>query len=206
MKMTGQLLFHKTIGIGILILLAMSSVSAFGVSSSYWGGHPLYVSPGEIKEIELDLQNQDSDTGDAIASVAQTSGSEIAQLKEEGKLYDMPYGTAKTPVYIEITIPQDAEPGQTWTLTFDVVSSADQKNPGVIQFNTGMKVSFDVVVQSNEENTTTTQEAPESTSDNTKWIIGAVLIGIVIIAIILMYASQKRNEKPSKGKRKRKAY
>lgn len=203
MKTIGLLQLHKSIGLLLFLLLGVSSVSAFGVSSSYWGGHPLYVSPGETKEIAISLQNMDSDTGDISASVKMTSGAEIASLKDEGKIYNMPYGTDNTPVYIEIKIPKDAQPGQTWTLSFDIVSTSATKNQGVIQFNTGVIESFDVVVQQPE--TATAAQAPETKGNNMPLIIVSIILGTVLLAIIVIILAKKgsvsSNEK-RRGKRK----
>ncbi|MBI5797272.1 hypothetical protein HZA98_00020 [Candidatus Woesearchaeota archaeon] len=192
MKMTGQLQsqLRDFAILFIAFILSISSVTALGVSSSYWGGHPLYVTPGETKEIALQLQNMDSDAGDLSVSVKLTAGTEIAKLKYVGKVYNMPYGTDDTPVAIIITIPKDAQPGQKWTITSMVVGSPLVKGEGVVQLNTGMQQSFEVIVQQPEE--AAAKEAP-TLWKNRDFSIIAISISVVLLGIIIFFLVKKRN-------------
>ena len=89
----------------ILIILSISFISAFGVSSSYWKGNPLLIAPGDTKTISLRLQNMVEDGEDITVRAILTDGFEIASTEE--KDYLVRAGTKDTEVPIKISIPSD---------------------------------------------------------------------------------------------------
>ena len=73
----------------ILFVMASYQVSGFGVSSPYWDEKALVLSPGESKDIVLELQNMVGDE-DIVLRAEVEEGSEIVTLVDEDLDYEVP--------------------------------------------------------------------------------------------------------------------
>ena len=89
----------------LLVVFSFSFISAFGVTASYWEGHPLQISPGESKVVTIFAQNMVGDE-DITLTTALVEGFEIASVPE--KDYLVKAKTKDTGIPVTVTIPLDA--------------------------------------------------------------------------------------------------
>ncbi|MCX8159097.1 MAG: hypothetical protein N3D20_02295 [Candidatus Pacearchaeota archaeon] len=160
---------HNLIGIGVFLLLLMNFVSAFGVSSPYWDGNPVYIAKGETKIINFNVQNMVGD-GDVNVKAIVREGSDIAVLKEGG--FIVKAGSSDKLVPLEIRIPESANVGDVKRVKVDFMNSVPGGN-GMVSLGTGMSVAFDVIVTEREK-----------ASNNL--LIAIVLIVIAVVLIVYL--------------------
>mgnify|MGYP001557765604 CR=1 FL=1 len=161
----------------MFIALAFSVNATVGVTSFYYENNPLMVKPGEIKDIMFTLQNN-GEGFDAKVTVVPGSGEEIAQFTDENFEYDVPLGSSGIPVPIAITIPEDAKPGDEWTVsaTFNILYNP--KDEGAVQLTSTYIKDFKVIV---EESTPTTQATKKIN------LLDSPVFSFIILIIILTY-------------------
>jgi hypothetical protein len=173
---------------GMFALVLLSSLaSAAGVTAFYWTGEnerPLYLQPGETKDIIFELQNMVG--SDEISFKVQIiKGSEFIKLLDSNEVYEVPAQTQNIPVKVRVTMPSSAVPGDRHNigLSFTAV------NPNARGFSLGSAFDkyFDIVVP--------TEKAPiveENTDSNSKTYIYLIL-AIIILSIIIWFV--RRNKK-----------
>lgn len=188
----------KQIGIfiaGILFFIfTISFIFAFAVSSSYYKGNPLKLSPGETRDISLVLQNMAG--GENISAKASISkGSEIIKLIDSDNLYFVPLG-GKTGVNLRVTIPSNAKIGDVYNIEIMFVTVADAKS-GTFGFGSGIEQKFDVEVISlpTQEVEKAQESAKKPESKINKQIIIIIAILVIIILIILFFFRINKNKK-----------
>ncbi len=162
-----------------IIILMISIISSFGVSSPYWEENPLTIKKGETKIINLNLQNVVGEE-DIRVKAEIIEGEEIVSLKEDA--FIIKAGTSDTIIPLEITIPQDIkEENKTIKIDFKTI----QDNTKGIAMGTGMSIAFDVIA---------IQEIKGKVNKKTSIALG---ISTVILAIIFWFIlnSRKRNKK-----------
>lgn len=180
------------IGVVVLILFLASFASAFGVSSDYWKGNPLKISPGETKTITLRLQNM-VDVNDITVKAVLKNGGEIASVEKKDYLVRM--GTKDTEVPITVSIPDNVPIGSDYevTVSFNTVTPSGE---GTVSIGTGIDTTFDVVVvpippkvvESAEGEDVQLAPAEEigGNSNQRFWIIGIIILLIVIVVVIII--------------------
>jgi len=167
-----------------VLLLSVSVVSAFGISSKYWEGRALDIYPGETKIVELDLQNSVGDN-DITVRATQVKGFEIASM--EDKDYFLPAHTKGIMVPITISVPLDEAIGGEYKVSV-LFKSAPPTSGGTISIGTGSVTTFDVLV------ITKPLLAPEDEGRNTLLIVGiAVLVLIIALVIWMIIRRKKKN-------------
>ena len=160
-----------------LLIILSYNVNAFGVSSPYWDENPLYVNPGEIKEVTMSLQNMVGG-GDIKAVAVLDSGKEIASLLDKSTTYNIPLGNSNVPVHLKISVPQNAKPKQEWQVGV-AFNTVVENNQGV-GVGSGVSKGFKVIVK----------EPITSVSGKvTKPILSSQLLGFLILVIILIILS-----------------
>ncbi len=165
----------KTTFIVVILLIAFSyGVNAFGVSSPYWDENPLYVQPGETKDVAMSLQNMVGDS-DVTAIADLRSGSEIATITDDNKNYLVPLGVSNVPVNLKIQIPVDAKPGKEWNIgiTFNTVA---ENTGGGVGIGSGVTKGFKVIVA----------EKPKISAQASKILGIQTLTGVIILIVILI--------------------
>jgi hypothetical protein len=162
--------------VGMLILIS-SSVSAFAVSSAYWKENPIIISPGETKNIQLILQNM-AGTEDISAKGAILEGFEIAQITDADDVYLVPLGQ-KTPVNIQLSIPEEAEVDDTYELRVSFTTLTT--DTGGFGFGSSVERVFPVIIFK--------EPGPKVAS----WII-YLAVGILIALIIVFFVLRKKRE------------
>ena len=166
--------------IGIFILLS-SCISAFAVSSKYWEEYPVTISPGEIKDIKIILQNM-AGTEDINAKAIIIEGSEIAEITDLNDIYLVPVG-GKTDVNIRINISTDAEIKDTYNLKLSFTTVTAEES-GTFGFSSSIEKVIPILIT----------EKPKTEKETTSilWII--YLIGIIILILIIFFVMKKRKK------------
>ena len=194
MKKTGLLRQHRSYGIvlslfALFVLLFGSFVSAFGVSAPYWGDNPLYLSPGQTKEVVLGLQNLAGEPQDLIVEITLLDGGDIAVLQGNTTIA-LPFGSDNVPVPVTIFVPDTAENGDTWTVTLNFQTFvAEEVQDGTIQFNTGVQKSFDVIVPS-QGGTAFQEQVAEIFNlegESPSLLLVVVVLVVVLVLLVLLF-------------------
>ena len=163
-----------------LILISTSIVYAFGVSSPYWEGNPLVMSPGETKTINLNLQNMVGNENVTVKAEIK-KGSEIARIEKD--IYTVLAGTADSYVPLKITIPRNAENNSRIEIEFKTITPGAG---GGVAMGTGMTVSFDVVISEIEVG---------AGKITWKTAILMLIAVIIVLAIIIYLVLRKKKAK-----------
>jgi LPXTG-motif cell wall-anchored protein len=186
MKNVNEMMVRTGILAGLIILICISNISAFAVSSDYWGGHSLQLNPGETKEFSLTLQNLVG-TSDLRVKAIVTSGSAILKLADPSNVYLIPAGEKKN-VNFKAIMPIDAKPGQTYNVKIDFSEMRDSSS-GEFGFGTAIGQNFDVVAMLPPE------QKPTGVNKN---LMFAIIIGVALIAIIILVLKKSKKRKPHK--------
>ncbi len=157
----------------ILLVILSYNASAFGVSSPYWDENPLYVNPGEAKEITMVLQNMIGDQDIKVIGEL-NSGKEIAILIDKSTTYNVPIGNSNVPVKIKINVPEDAKPKQEWQVGVAFKTVVD--NSGGVGVGSAISKGFKVIVK----------EQAKVSETATKQVLSTQLIGFLIMLLILI--------------------
>ena len=190
----------------MLVVLLVSTSGVFaGISSPYWGGsnpNPLKLHAGETKDVFFNLQNCPSMAAncakkDDVLMAALMEGSEIAQITS-GEKYTVPYGTADSYITVKVTIPEDANVGDSYTVKFSV-NTVSEEGTGTVQLGVGYYVDFPVqVIGGAVEPEPTPAETGGDESGKNKiffWTLGGVFVIVIIIIIVLIiWLSNKKRE------------
>ena len=168
---------YLEIGILVGILFFISgSVSAFAVSSAYWKGNPITIYPGETQNIQIILQNM-AGTEDISAKGVILEGFEIAEITDAEDVYLVPLG-GKTTVNIRVSIPEDAEVEDEYSLRVSFTTMATE-SAGPIGFSSGVERTFPVIV------------VQEPRPETPLWII-YLAVGILVALMIVVFVSRKK--------------
>lgn len=171
----------KILGLLLFIIILSIKVNAMGVSSPYWDENPLYVQPGEVKEFSYLLQNMVG--SEDIQMKAELEGTtDIMQFIDENTLYDVPLGSSDVPVRMIITIPQNAQEEDEWSVSVKFTTIIPSTEGVPVGIGTAFSKGFRVIVGA------PISEAPETiTSETTKKpLISNQLLGFLILIIILI--------------------
>ena len=171
------------IGLVLSLFLLVSVVSAFGVTTFYWEGKELEISPGETKETYLLLQNL-AGGRDMTLKAEVIEGGEIASLVEPDKTYFVPLGVSGIEVPIKLYVPEGANLGDIdiVRVTFKEVLEGEG---GMVRMSGAVTSTFPVIVKSPSE---ITEEEPAVSSGFNS--IGLLLILVLIVAgIIVVYVT-----------------
>jgi len=171
----------------LVTFLLAGLVTAFGVSSPYWKGHPLKLYPGESTTINFNLQNNVGDT-DVKVKAEVVEGADIASLKRD--IYLVKAKTTDTMVPLKVTLPKDATAPRHVTIEFKTMTSGEG---GMVTMGTGMKTEFDILVS---ETPTIKKEKLRLSAGTTTWIV----IALIIIIVIIYYLIRKKPKVTPKKK------
>lgn len=169
------------------LVLLSSLVSAVGVTAFYWDGdnsRPLYLQPGESKDIYFELQNMVG-TDDAAFKVNVIQGSEFVKILDSKEIYEVPAQTKDVKVNVRVTMPNSAAIGEKHKIGFSFTAV----NPSASGFSLGSAFDkyFDIVVPSEKP----VVEMKEKPSQNMTYLY--ILIGIIVLGIIIWFVRKKDN-------------
>jgi len=194
----------KTIMFFGILLISISGVFAFGVSSPYWNVNPLEMYPGQEIEVSINLQNCPSQSPDCTKSdesitASLKEGSEIAQITS-GTSYTLPYGSANSYLTLKVSIPSSTAIGESYNIKL-LLNPELSDNEGTVQLGTEYNVEFPVIIKSQseieipEEQTETPEEEGKINLTLILSILGIIiLIGIIIAIIYFVMARKKSSE------------
>jgi len=163
-----------------LILISVSLVTAFGVSSPHWKNNPLKMYPGESKTINFNLQNMVGNE-DVTVKADLKKGIDIAKLEED--TYTVEAGTSDTQVPLNIKFPENPGEKNEIEVEFKTLTSG---GGGGVTMGTGMTISFDVLTIAKTEET-------EQATGTFNW---AIILGIaaLLIVIFIILIIKKRTQ------------
>ena len=170
----------------ILLITLVYNVSAFGISSPYWDENPLYVNPGESKEVVMVLQNMVGNE-DITAIAELNSGKEIATLLDKSTTYNIPLGNSNVPISLLIKVPENAKPGQEWQVGVSVKTVAP--DTGGVSIGTGVSKGFKVIVKEEPKTTGSVLNIAGGLEPLTGFL---VLIAILIIFVLIIKHLHKK--------------
>ncbi len=183
---------ERRLGLVFLTLLVslslVQTVSALGVAFPYWNTFPLYATPGEVKNIQFELQNLLGN--DSVTFVAKiTNGSDIAKITDTNSQYVVPAGSKDVFVNVQITVPQNAQPGSQYNvgLSFNTVTSGAG---GQVEFGSAYDDSFNVIVQQNQASNTAANST--WTNNNMNYLIIGIFVILVLIVVFLLVKRKRR--------------
>ena len=173
----------KIISLMLVCLLSINFVLALGVSSPYWKDNPLEMYPGETKEVKFSLVNRpDAETAQAFVFLEDGVG--VAEITS-GTEYTVTPGTTNTKVILQVTIPDEANIGDSYDVKFSVKSVPEDE--GMVQLTVGYNVDFPVVVVGKPT------EIPKEGLGT--WQIIGIVIGIIAILVIIYLILKKLKRK-----------
>lgn len=178
--MKNKITLGKKALFGLLLLVCMSTISAFAVSSSYWSGNPLQLNPGESRNFSIILQNIGG-TSDLTLKAKITSGLEVLKITDSSDVYVVPAGGKKA-VHLQANIPLTAEPGKSYDAKIDF-SEVKQSSSGEFGFGTAIGQGFSVIV--------TPKTIPPSKGTSLTLLI-ALGIAVLLAAIFVIIKLKKK--------------
>ena len=176
----------RTIALVLVLFLQLSIITAFGVSSPYWGDNPLTMKKGETKIVEINVQNGQSDD-DVFVLVKILRGEEIVSLNKER--YRVPKRTTDTMVPVTIKIPKDTTQ-KVYDVAFDFKTTSEEEGTGPVTLGLGATIGFEVLVSDE-------PYIPEETplTKNSYLIVGIIGAVIIIAGIIFFILRSRSNSK-----------
>ena len=178
----------KEVLIGLIVLICISNISAFAISSEYWRENPLRLYPGESKAFSLVLQNGGTSNLNLKANVM--SGYNVLKIADPSNVYTIPAGQMGQANFIA-TVPSDSKPGKVYSVQIDFAEVKDSKS-GEFGFGTAIGQSFDIV----------TLSAVEQPAGLNKPVV-FIIAGIILLAIIIFILRKKLKKKKSHHRKRR---
>lgn len=170
------------LGFAFVLLISISAVNAFGVSSPYWGSNPLKMYAGETKVVNFNLQNVVGDE-DATVKVVINQGSDIASLEKD--IYFVKAGASDTYVPLTVRIPEGVIGTYAIALEFKNIAPG---GAGGVAMGVGMVAGFDVIVSERPpEVVPETQLAPPKS-----YLSGVAVLIIILIAAMVFFAKRRK--------------
>lgn len=168
-----------------LLVMAISLISAFGVSSSYWDDNPLKLAPGESTIISLGFQNNVGSENLTFRVKLSDDGNGIATLVDENLDYFIPLGS-RVGIPIKIEIPEDAKIEDSLTEIVISFTQITEGGGGMVSLAGGIttKIPVKVVGLLDSE-----LYSPKPKKDYKKVFNWAVLI--ILAAIVLFLLKRK---------------
>ena len=171
----------KLISLVLALLVSINLIFALGVSSPYWKDNPLEMVPGETRDVSFSLVNRaDAETATAYVVIDDSAG--IASLKS-GDIYTVAPGSTDNKVILEISIPEDAQIGETYNVKFSVSSAPEGE--GTVQLSLKYGVDFPVKVVT-ESNTPVLDNNEKSSNVMIVIILIILVLVILVVAFLLM--------------------
>jgi hypothetical protein len=162
----------------LLLISFISVVSAYGIASPYWIGHPMEIAPGDTQTVSITIQNVEEK--DIIIDVSLKEGEELADINE-GR-YTVPAGSIDTEILVTIKAPEESDFGESHRVTIssrEVISG----DTGGVALGTAFETSFDVIIANIPK---TQKESP---------VLAIVLGALILITIFSAYFIKKRKSR-----------
>ncbi len=168
----------------IIVLLFISNVSAFAVSSAYYKDNPLKLQPGKTFDFMIVLQNP-SGPGNVMLKANILSGSEVLQVTDSDNLYTVPE-MGKEKINLKAVIPENAKIGQVYPVNIELIT-VEESNNGEFGFGSAIGQNFDIIV-ARQDGSTSLLPPMNST------LLVFLVIGIIGIALTTILIVKKRKK------------
>jgi len=168
-------------GVAGLLIIMISLINAFGVSTAYWDENPLKIAPGESKIVVLGLQNKVGNEDVILKAELTNDGEGIATLVDENLDYFVPLGGSNS-VTIQIEVPEDADRGITHEITVSFTQVASGEG-GMVRLAGGIVSNFPVEIVGEEESELYNPEVKKGLSGFWMIVIALVAAALIIFAI-----------------------
>lgn len=132
---------RKLVILFLFILLFSSKIYAIGIVSPYLVNNTLKIINGESTIYTITLQN----TEDRDIDVKIGYSSEIAKIIDYKEIYTLPAGKIDTKISFNITAPEDAINGDTYTISYSMMPLSSS-GEGTLSMVLGMNKKFDVEI------------------------------------------------------------
>jgi len=176
----------KIISIIALCIISINLVFAFGITSPYYEGNPLKMTPGQTSEVAFLIGHTENDRLRATVTLEEDGG--IAELID-GPDYTMGPGESKR-IYFKISVPEDAEIGDTYNVRFSTVSSPIEE--GTVQI--GVRYNSEFLVQVVEDEEASQIQPPEKQQMKIKvWVVALILVILIAILIYFIIRINKKH-------------
>lgn len=179
--------------LAIFVLLA-SFISAFGVSSHYWGDNPLKLAPGESKEVVLGLQNMVGGEDLTLEAMVTNDEGIIASIADEKSIYSVPFGTKDREILVNVSVPGDAEAGKIYKVIVSL-RQISTEGGGMLQITGGVTSTIPVQIVSFEESHKRVEEPPRIARQNGNLLIISTIVLLVVALTIFFVARRKIGRK-----------
>ena len=171
-----------TLGIALVAFLLVSLVSAFGVSSPYWGDRPLQMYAGQVVVVPVNLQNMVGNE-DFEVSATVTSGKDIASVMKDN--YLVRSQTHEVNANVKIVMPSNAKIGDTRKVVIEFKTSPPGES-GSISMGTAAIIGFDVI-------TVEKPVEPSNIDANTVLLLSLAVV-LLILVIFFLIRKNKSNK------------
>ncbi len=166
------------------ILIFISSVNAFAVSSAYGSGSPLEIYPGETKDIQFKLMTSPGEDNMIIRAELVDDG-DIAVLTDPNLEYGVNIGEV-VPINLRISVNKTAKIGEEHNVILRFSDITPSEGEGSVSFKGSSTISLKVLVAQ--------PELKEAKGTGLLFVSGFFLL-ILIIAIILVIWLVARNRR-----------
>ncbi len=191
---------------GLLILFAIPLIYASGVTTYYYDGssegdpgNPLYVSPGEEIDIQLELQNMVGNENVVMLGEI-IEGSDIARIIDPSTKYRVPLGKKDVKVNIRVSMQEDAVIGSKRyiAVSFKEIVEGEGK---MMDLATGVITKIPVVVRGKTEEII--QEQPQQQRlfvkpEEVSPVVVLLALTLSLVAVVL-YFMLRRIKKEAQG-------
>ena len=178
----------KIFAVTLILILSINLALAFGVTAPYWDDHPLEISAGQSTVVQLELQNMVGDK-DLTVQGSIVQGENIAQITDKDTKYSVPFGS-KIKVNTKISIPKDAQIGDSYTVGLSFTTLADPAQG--LGFGSSIDKFYPVKVI---EKAPEQQKAPSSSKNWTLYLIIAILVVLLITILIIRKNRKNKGDK-----------
>lgn len=159
------------------ILLTVNFLSAFAVSSAYYEGNPLLISPGEEKTVDVVLQNM-AGSEEIVVAAKIVEGENIARVVGFEDSYSVPVGERRK-VSLKIDIPEEFRIGDETDviLSFSTVSDSES---GTFGFGSGIESVIPVKII-----------ASSGVEEKQVWLPFIIVLAVIALVLIIFFIIKK---------------
>lgn len=187
----------KFIIVLLSIFLVSTNVIAFGISATqYTDSSPLAMYPGQTLELQINLQNcpqlgcENTNDAEVVATIEE--GSNIAELPD-GNNYNVPFGTHDTFLKLRISIPENANIGDSDKVNVKFTGPPSE-DAGTVQLGIVYNYKVPIIIKSQEEVEQNQPTIPKGEINLTVILTIIAVIIIIIIVVALIFYMKKRSE------------
>ena len=181
--MTKNKIITKGILAIVVALFLLGSASAFAISATYHEGNPLYILPGESKEVPFVLQNLGG-TSDINIKLEIGTGKEFLKIEDSSEIYVVPAG-GKTSVNLMMSVPADAKVKEVYPVSLNFITVSKSEN-GAFSLSGAIVQRFDAIIG--------TGVPEEENKINTGFVILIIAIALAIGAAFYYLAIRKKKK------------